>query len=243
VTEREGQASSYYDLYATRQSRVGVNDRHRAIQRWLTEFGLSSGMAVLELGCGIGTLTDLIADVIGDQGSLLAVDVSPQSVELARERVHGRRNVELLTGDIVDLQLERTFDVVVLPDVIEHIPLADHAKLFANVRRWLRDSGWALVHMPNPLFLAWCHQNRPDLLQELDQPIFTETLVRNSEPNDLYIHYLNTYSIWVPEGDYQVVVLKPREANANFRIPVASLRQRLVGGARRLVRSVTRNER
>jgi hypothetical protein len=68
-------------------------------------------------------------------------------------------------------------------------------------------------------------------------------LVRSIEPNDLYIHYLNTYSIWVPEADYQVVVLKPREANSDFRIPVASLRQRLLGGARRLVGVLTRNER
>jgi trans-aconitate 2-methyltransferase len=126
---------------------------------------LGSGMDVLELGCGIGTVTELIADIIGDQGSLLAVDVSLQSVELARERVQGRRNVELLAADIVDLRLERTFDVVVMPDVIEHIPVGDHVKLFANVRRWLRDRGWALVHMPSPLFLEWCHRNRPDLLQ------------------------------------------------------------------------------
>jgi len=37
----------------------------------------------------------------------------------------------------------------------------------------------------------------------------------------LYVHYLDTYAIWVPEGDYQVVVLKVRQPQ-EFTLPVAS---------------------
>jgi trans-aconitate 2-methyltransferase len=213
--------AEYYDRYAARQTRVGINLRHRSIQRWLEEFGLVPGMEVLEIGCGIGIQTQLIARRLGGTGALVAIDVSPRSVDIARSRLGGRPNVQVITGDAVDLSLERVFDVVVMPDVIEHIPVEHHRRLFANVRRWLKDDGWALIHMPNPFFLDWCHRNRPDLLQEIDQPIFTEMLMGNIVPNDLYIYYLNTYSIWVPEGDYQVIVLKPRQAEPRFRIPTA----------------------
>ena len=230
-------SADYYDEYASQQLQIGINDRHRAIRKWLERFGLAPGMDVLELGCGVGTLTELIADVVGDGGTLVAVDISPRSIELARERFGGQPNVEFLVGDIIDLDLHRTFDVVVLPDVIEHIPIESHGTLFARVRRWVRDTGWVLVHIPNPLFLEWCHRERPDLLQQIDQPIFTDMLIANTHPNDLYIHYLNTYSIWVPEGDYQVIVLKPRRPRVEFQVPAApSRRQKLFRMARSILR-------
>jgi trans-aconitate 2-methyltransferase len=191
-------------------------------------------MDVLEVGCGVGTLTELIADELGGTGSLLAVDLSPKSIELAAERLRERRNVELLAADAVEVTLDRAFDVVVMPDVIEHIPVELHVRLFANVRRWLKDDGWVLIHMPNPLFLEWCSRHRRDLLQEIDQPIHTETLLAGIGPNDLYVHYLQTYSIWVPEGDYQVVVLKPRSTNSEFDVPRPPFAHRLLARARRI---------
>lgn len=227
-------SADYYDDYIGRQVRVGVNERHRAIRQWLTRFGLEPGMDVLEIGCGIGTQTELIARSLKGTGSVLAIDVSPRSVELARERSATWRNVRVLTADAVELSLDRTFDVIVMPDVLEHIPIDQHDRLFANVRRWLRRTGWVLIHMPNPFYLEWCHRNRPDLLQQLDQPIFVETLLAGVLPNGLYIHYLNTYSIWVPEGDYQVVVLRPHLDTLEFRIPDGSpLKGSLLGAAGR----------
>ncbi len=209
-------AAEYYDDYAARQVATGVTDRHRAIQRWLKSFGLAPGMDVLEIGCGVGMQTQLIAETLKGSGALVAVDLSPRSVQLAAVRLTQWQNVELLSADVVELSLDRVFDVIVMPDVIEHIPLEQHYKLFANVRHWLKDTGWVLIHMPNPFFLDWCHRNRPDLLQVIDQPVFTEALLANIQPHGLYIHYLNTYSIWVPEGDYQVILLKARRPHLQF---------------------------
>jgi trans-aconitate 2-methyltransferase len=225
----------YYDGYSARQVRVGINERHRAIQRWLKHFGLAPGMDVLEVGCGVGTQTALISDSMRGAGRLLAVDLSPKSVDLARQRLAERKNVEFMVADVVELELNRVFDVIVMPDVVEHIPPERHLRLFANVRRWLRDSGWVLIHMPNPFFLEWCHRNRPDLVQIVDQPIFTQTLQASIQPNGLYIHYLKTYSIWVPECDYQVVVLKTLPKRG-FSLGEArpSLRARVAAGMRRV---------
>jgi cyclopropane fatty-acyl-phospholipid synthase-like methyltransferase len=229
----------YYDAYAARQVRVGINERHRAIQSWLKQFGLRPGHDVLELGCGVGTQTELIAADLQGSGRLLAVDLSPRSVELARARLSGRTNVEFIAGDAVELELDRMFDVIVMPDVIEHIPLERHGRLFINVRRWLKDSGFVLIHMPSPLYQEWCHRHRPDLLQIVDQAIHAKELLDNVEPSGLVLHYLNTYSIWVPEGDYQVVVLKPRVVQ-DFTLggPPPSLRRRILAALRRIKRRV-----
>lgn len=226
----------YYDDFAGRQLRVGINERHRAIQAWLGRFGLAPGMDVLEVGCGVGTQTQLIAGCLEGSGRLLALDFSPRSVELARERLAGQGNVEFLVADVVELDLDRVFDVIVLPDVIEHIPLERHGRLFAKIRKWLKETGWVLIHMPNPFFQEWCRRHRPDLLQVVDQPIFVEALLSNIQPNGLYIHYLNTYSLWVPECDYQVVVLRVRR-DQEFTIAgsAPSLRMRVAAAARKLL--------
>jgi trans-aconitate 2-methyltransferase len=207
----------YYDSYVDRQVAVGVNDRHRAIQGWLRRFGLRPGMDVLEIGCGIGTVTGLIAETLKGEGTLLAIDPSSRSIEVARGRLGRARNVDFLVADAVDVALDRTFDVIVLPDVLEHIPVERHAKLFSNIRAWLRDTGWVLIHMPNPAYLEWCRRHRPDLLQEIDQPIHIEILADAIRSNGLAVHYLNTYSIWLPEPEYQVVVL--RVEDATFSLP------------------------
>jgi hypothetical protein len=124
-----------------------------------------------------------------------------------------------------------------MPDVIEHIPLEQHLRLFANVRKWVKETGWVLIHIPNPFYLEWSQQQQPQLLQVVDQPIFTEVLLANIIPSGLYIHYLRTYSIWVRECDYQVIVLKVRrDRDFSASVSPPSLGARITIALRRLMR-------
>jgi hypothetical protein len=50
----------------------------------------------------------------------------------------------------------------------------------------------------------------------VDQAVFTETLLPNLFANGLYLHYLSTYSVWVKECDYQVMLLKIAPEMAEF---------------------------
>lgn len=227
----------FYDVYSARQLRVGINERHHSIQRWLRQFGLAAGMDVLEVGCGVGTQTELIAQDLAGTGSLTAVDLSPRSVELARERLARWANVTVVAGDILELDLGRTYDLAVLPDVIEHIPQEQHRALFARICPWLKSDGWILVHMPSPFYQEWCREERPELLQIIDQPVFTDALAADIQPSGLYIHFLSTYSIWAREPEYQVLVLKPRPEPPVFHFPeqrIPTLRRVYLALRRRL---------
>lgn len=231
-------AADYYDDFADKQVHGGIHARHLSIDRWLAQFGLVPGMDVLEIGSGVGTQTELVAKRLGGSGSVTGVDLSPRSIELARSRLEGWSNVRLIAGNAVEIEIDGSFDVVLMPDVIEHIPVEQHRELFAKVRRWLRDTGWVLIHMPNPFYLEWCRHHRPDVLQVIDQPIYTEMLIASIEPNDLYIHHLQTYPIWVAECDYQVVVLRPKPLAMDFGRPFVvekSLVGKLVALGRGLV--------
>jgi len=64
------QVAEFYDQYSSQQGKIGVNIRHRSILKRLVKLGLSKNSSILEIGCGIGTLTSLL---VKNAGSVLAV--------------------------------------------------------------------------------------------------------------------------------------------------------------------------
>jgi trans-aconitate 2-methyltransferase len=231
--------SDFYDNFVDCQTAAGVNERHHAVLRRLRRAGLRPDHRILEIGCGIGTLTELLAGALAPPGAVVALDLSPKSIEVAEQRLAGLENVRLIAADVLDVKIEGRFDVVVLPDVIEHIPLGHHRALFARVSSWLGPEGFVLLNYPNPHYLAWCHEHQPEVLQVIDQPVHADLLLGNVYSNGLYLDSLETYSIWIQEGDYVSAVLRPNAAARTFTPladPRRSLSQRVAGRVRRLLR-------
>jgi cyclopropane fatty-acyl-phospholipid synthase-like methyltransferase len=231
-------ASDFYDEYVGRQTEVGTNARHRAILAWLQRFGLRSDHRLLEIGCGVGTLTELLAEALEPGGSVVGVDFSSKSIQAATERLARFANVRLEVGDVIEMEVDGRFDVVVLPDVIEHIPLEQHPALFERVASWVKPDGFVLLHYPNPHYLEWCREHRPENLQIIDQPIHADVLLSNAYPHGLYVDFLETYSIWIREGDYVVAVMRPNASVGAFTQvaePQPSLLRRVRGRIRRLM--------
>lgn len=198
---------SFYDKYSSRQQRIGVNKRHDSIFSLLKEKGLKPNHCVLELGCGIGTFTSLIIPYL-KQGEILAIDISDKSIEIAKQSYHST-NTEFIAADATTYNFEgRTFDVIILPDVLEHIPIELHNDLFSKLQSVLKERGFIFIHIPNPYYLEWCETNKPQDLQVIDQPIKTDVLIENTYKNNLFIEELKSYSIWVEDKDYQYIVLK-----------------------------------
>jgi SAM-dependent methyltransferase len=184
-----------------------INARHEAILRWLVRFGLRPGMDVYEVGCGTGTVTELIACQIGPSGTLTAVEVDPERAAAASARTKPWPNVSVYTADAIEFEPGRDFDAVVLPDVLEHIPADLHAYLFARLAYRLREGGFVFVNIPNPPYLAWLR----------DEPVPTCALLAAAEPAGLHLAHLETYSVWIENGDYQAILLRRVEDASRFR--------------------------
>lgn len=205
---------NFYDNFAKKQ---GVNKRHYYILRHLIKSGLKINHSVLEIGCGIGSLTGLLANYI-KKGHLLSIDLSPESINIAKKNLSKFKNLNLVASDITSYDFNNTLnDVIVLPDVLEHIPLELHFNLFEKMSKILKPGGFVFINIPNPEYLEWCIKNRPDLLQIIDQPIYINELAKNSYPHGFYIDELKTYAVWVKDGDYQYIVLRNRKRN-NFTL-------------------------
>src|SRR5438270_3993914 len=62
---------------------------------FLRDAGIAKDMRVLDLGCGIGDVSLIAAQLVGEAGSVAGVDVDPEALAIAesRARDHGLKHV------------------------------------------------------------------------------------------------------------------------------------------------------
>lgn len=107
---------------------------------------LKSGETVVDLGSGAGFDSFLAAGVVGPEGRVIGVDMTPDMVDRARVNAErgGYGNVEFRLGDIEDLPLaDSSVDVVISNCVINLSP--DKPRVFREAHRVLRVGGRLLV--------------------------------------------------------------------------------------------------
>ena len=54
--------------------------------RMLEAAGVCRGMDVLDVGCGVGDVSLLLSEIVGDEGSVVGVDVDQAALEVAEQR-------------------------------------------------------------------------------------------------------------------------------------------------------------
>ncbi|WP_236682672.1 class I SAM-dependent methyltransferase [Rickettsia felis] len=57
------------------------------------------------MGCGNGTMTEIMASRVGDSGQVYAVDISEQQIQIAKQRIKnaGFKNVTFIASDLYSL--------------------------------------------------------------------------------------------------------------------------------------------
>jgi len=118
--------------------------------------GIRPGMKVLEVGCGTGFFTLTAAQMLGERGSLISMDMLPISVEAVTKKVQaaGLSNVQVIKGDALETKLEKeSLDEVIIFGVIP-APMLPLEKLLVEMHRILRPGGVMAVWPP-----SWVHRS------------------------------------------------------------------------------------
>jgi ubiquinone/menaquinone biosynthesis C-methylase UbiE len=103
--------------------------------------GLERGMHVLDIGCGIGDLSFLAAEIVGAHGSVLAIDHALEPLERAKSRAAARslENIEFRQTGIEALVLDRPVDALIGRFVLMH--QRDPSRALRAVARSVRNGG------------------------------------------------------------------------------------------------------
>jgi len=139
--------------------RLGAADR---FSEWVMEqIAPYVAGSVLEIGCGMGTYTCLLAR---RAERVTAIDIEAEFVAEVVARTAGLSNVECRQADATQDELPAQFDCVVMLDVLEHLP--DDGAMLRRLYGLLRPGGRLILKVPahawlfNPLDTAVGHYRR-----------------------------------------------------------------------------------
>lgn len=118
--------------------------------RYLFAFRLARFRRVLDVGCGAGYGSALLAQ---SARRVFALDASPDALSLAAHALAGSENSETLAASATHLPFApNSLDLVVAFEVIEH--LAEWPELIREARRVLAPGGQFIVSTPNREYYA-----------------------------------------------------------------------------------------
>ena len=119
----------------------GADRQQQELRRtFLADIQFPARARVLEVGCGTGVLTRVLARW-PDVGAVVGVDPAPSLLSKARALAADLPNVRFEEADGRSLPFEpHSFDVVVFDSTLSHVPTPERA--LAEAHRVLRPLGW-----------------------------------------------------------------------------------------------------
>lgn len=122
------------------------------IEYLLQEIDAEAGTRIVDIGCGDGRFSRELA-IAFRSSTVLGIDYSRRAIALASAMNPDITNLQFQELDITKEQNHETFDIAVLMEVFEHIPIEDSRCFIQSVHSLLQDGG--------SLYLTVPHENKP----------------------------------------------------------------------------------
>lgn len=158
-----GQYASYNPTWGREDSKWKTSQIFKALPKGFIEenFG-ATGIRVSEVGCGAGGMIGTFIETLKSSGinvsEAVGFDISDKPLRMAREEWG---DIEFFNGQITGY--EKSFDISLLIDVVEHVPDPDQFVRDAAMR-----SKYLVLHIPLDVNLNFKVRNRyPWLVEHL----------------------------------------------------------------------------
>ncbi len=120
---------------------------------------------VLEIGSGCGALTGLLAS---KAGTVTCVELSQKRSLINAYRCSEKRNLEIIVGNLNDIDFQKTYDYVTLIGVLEYSALytpntnSPYISFLKKIKGLLKNQGKLIIAIENKLGLKYWAGSRED---------------------------------------------------------------------------------
>jgi 2-polyprenyl-3-methyl-5-hydroxy-6-metoxy-1,4-benzoquinol methylase len=124
----------------------------KLIEGFVIPLSKTARLRILDLGCGRGWLTSLLANY----GSVLGIDPVPASIERARTLFPTLDVRVAESANLISEGFEGRFDLIVSSEVIEHVVNNKKSEFVHNLNWLLQPNGFAILTTPRgELWRQW----------------------------------------------------------------------------------------
>lgn len=158
----------------------------------LDHAGIHPGVHILDVACGTGVL---FPDYLQrGAASVTGIDISPEMVKIAR-RKFPLKNIQVLCGDVIDMQPIQLFDCIIVYNAFPHFP--DPHDLIRKLSSMLKAGGTLTVaHNMS--------RKRLDTLHAKNAPEISTKLMCEDALSNIFSEYLQVTTKISNEHMYQV---------------------------------------
>lgn len=136
-------------------------------QQIVKDLAFSSSECVLDLACGPGLWTQLIAKELLPDGRIIGVDIDHTLLTYARDHVQNTQLFEIIefcTGSMYEIPCnENSFDHVFLSNALLYVPESDHTSVINEMKRVTKPGGRIVVKDIDGVYLV-IHPIDPNFL-------------------------------------------------------------------------------
>ena len=139
--------TTYLMEHPLEAERLEFKTKREKILEELKLVPLHPGMDVLDVGCGTGAVTRILAERVAP-GRVVGLDLSEERLSVAREiaKEQGVSNVEYIQGDARDLDpKDKTFDLAYSRFLFQYLPEEDAMDTLTGMKRLARPGGTTTV--------------------------------------------------------------------------------------------------
>lgn len=133
----------------------------------LLRAAIRKGMRCLDVGCGAGSVTRILAEMVGKKGQVIGTDVDEKYLQYCRN-YKPLPNVDFMRDDISSSRLDGNFDVIYSRFIFVH--LKDTRKAISSMKQLVKRGGAIIVeeldHAPDS-WLCYPERQCVNILREI----------------------------------------------------------------------------
>jgi ubiquinone/menaquinone biosynthesis C-methylase UbiE len=127
-------------------------------EQLLRRAGISAGLRVLDIGCGVGELSMVAARLVGRRGQVTGIDIDEPALAIATARAREQRLdwVDFAHGDVGAYRTDASYDAVIGRHILIHTPdpraivRVVHGLLASGGVAVFQEYDFSVVHRPFP---------------------------------------------------------------------------------------------